>query len=175
MKSSCSISFTCVSILFTYAVKRILKWLGIKPLIKPSISPMPLIFPLRSLTDFHVYLHQASAFNITNPLDRDHTSYVLFSVPYYPLSMLLACLSQPLSSTTPPSTKTLPEHIHGPSVSPSPWPSYPSRRPRITNLHGSGLHICSHTRPLRGQQRIAAPNQPTARQPESGVVRWRVC
>ena len=29
--------------------------------------------------------------------------------------MLPACLSQPLSSTTPPSTKKLPEHIHGPS------------------------------------------------------------
>lgn len=86
---------------------------------------MPLIFPLHSLTNLHVHLHQASAFNITNPLDRDHTSYLFFVPSYYPLSMLPACLSQPLPSTPLPTTKTLPEHIHGPSE----------------HLHPHGLHI----------------------------------
>ena len=78
---------------------------------------MPFSFSLNSLTNFHVRLHQASASNITNALDRGHKSYILFFVPsYYPLSLLLpACLSQPLPSTTLPSIKTPPEHIHGPS------------------------------------------------------------
>lgn len=108
---------------------------------------MPLIFPLHSLTNSHVRLHQASASNIPNPLDRDHTSYVLSFVPsYYPLSMLLpACLSQPLSSTTPTLYRNAPGmHAWPLGASPSPRSPYPFCRPRIANLHGSGL---SHMQP----------------------------
>ena len=109
---------------------RMLKWLRepLIPLSWPILRfAMPLIFPLHSLTNFHVRLHQASASNIANALNHDHRPYVLFLVPsYYQLSLLLpACLSQSLSSTAPPSTKTLPEHIRGPSE----------------HLRPNGLHI----------------------------------